>query len=664
MLMLTPGGRATSVGVGVATLLLAPVFIESARQTSNSSDQTVFRAGVDVVELDVSVLDRARKPVRGLSASDFTVSEDGRQRPIVAFSAVDLSGPNYRAGGDSWVAQVAPDVVTNVLPDEGRLVVIAFDWSIRFEDQAAARRIGRAAIEQLGSADLASVVFTSQFANGGEPQNFTSDRGRLLAAVDRPFAPALTTTSQASGQALLVDPSGRNSADCYCRVCVPDTISRIADTVKTVSRRRKVMLFVGTHFQAYEGGVLGGLGSQPGGAFPCAAPLRQARERMVRATGLANLTIHVLDPMGLTVGNQSGRQQHLALLADYTGGRMVTDTNAPEGHVPAVFDESRSYYLLGFTPADLKAGRGLRKIEVNVARPDVSVRTRAWYAAEDPRLPSRSTARPPLTVAIEGVLPSRGLALSIAAASFATPGNPQATVAIVTGVQHPGGTQDPDRVSTGRSAPGSEQVTMITTALDPKARPVVSRRQVLPLKSAPGSVGDPSFEILSRLVLRPGRYEIRVAVENAAGLSGSVYTYVDVTDFAKDSLSMSGIVLQATPARLSAPANLFGDMLPIVPTTQRELRATDGASAFVRVYQGGKNVPVPIQVSTRLLDESGLTLVYERSTLMADRFSTNRSADIHVTLPTSRLAPGQYLLTVAASRETQTARRDLRFTVR
>ena len=37
-----------------------------------------FRTGVDAVQLDVSVLDKDRRPVRGLTAADFTVLEDGK----------------------------------------------------------------------------------------------------------------------------------------------------------------------------------------------------------------------------------------------------------------------------------------------------------------------------------------------------------------------------------------------------------------------------------------------------------------------------------------------------------------------------------------------------------------------------------------------------------
>ncbi|MEO7191508.1 MAG: hypothetical protein ABI051_10680 [Vicinamibacterales bacterium] len=52
------------------------------------TQQPAFRAAVDLVDVDVSVLDRNRLPVPALRASDFTVLEDGRPRPIVASDPV------------------------------------------------------------------------------------------------------------------------------------------------------------------------------------------------------------------------------------------------------------------------------------------------------------------------------------------------------------------------------------------------------------------------------------------------------------------------------------------------------------------------------------------------------------------------------------------------
>jgi hypothetical protein len=51
-----------------------------------------FRTGIDLVQLDVSVLDKNRRPVKGLSAADFTVLDNGKPQPIAAFAPVAMIG--------------------------------------------------------------------------------------------------------------------------------------------------------------------------------------------------------------------------------------------------------------------------------------------------------------------------------------------------------------------------------------------------------------------------------------------------------------------------------------------------------------------------------------------------------------------------------------------
>src|ERR671913_1679168 len=70
----------------------------SAQQQVPPAQPPTFRAAVDAVQLDVSVLDKDRRPVRGLTAADFTVLENGKPRPIVAFSAVELAGSGPATG--------------------------------------------------------------------------------------------------------------------------------------------------------------------------------------------------------------------------------------------------------------------------------------------------------------------------------------------------------------------------------------------------------------------------------------------------------------------------------------------------------------------------------------------------------------------------------------
>ena len=143
---------------------------------------TTFRSGIDVVRLDVSVLDRNRMPIRGLTAGDFTVLEDGKPQPIVGFDAVDLPDQTHPRG--SWMREVGPDVVTNRLDAQRVIVIVLDDFGVPFDPSAVqfSKNIARATIDQLGPADLAAVVYTFTRNKG---QEFTTDRARLLAAVDR-----------------------------------------------------------------------------------------------------------------------------------------------------------------------------------------------------------------------------------------------------------------------------------------------------------------------------------------------------------------------------------------------------------------------------------------------------------------------------------------------
>lgn len=68
--------------------------------TAQRTPQPTFRSGVELVQFDVTVLDRNRKPVEGLNVADFTVRDNGEVRPIVAFTPVTFlpQRPSRRSG--------------------------------------------------------------------------------------------------------------------------------------------------------------------------------------------------------------------------------------------------------------------------------------------------------------------------------------------------------------------------------------------------------------------------------------------------------------------------------------------------------------------------------------------------------------------------------------
>jgi hypothetical protein len=75
----------------------------------------------------------------------------------------------------------------------------------------------------------------------------------------------------------------------------------------------------------------------------------------------------------------------LAVLPKRTGGRVVTSTNGPETFAADLLAESRTYYLLGFQPAEPKADGKPHRIEVKVARPDAQVIARKSYTIGESR---------------------------------------------------------------------------------------------------------------------------------------------------------------------------------------------------------------------------------------------------------------------------------------
>jgi hypothetical protein len=70
---------------------------QSQPPASPPAPQATFTTRVDVVQFDVTVLDKDHRPIRGLTASDFTVLENGAPQPIVAVVPIELPGPTLHS---------------------------------------------------------------------------------------------------------------------------------------------------------------------------------------------------------------------------------------------------------------------------------------------------------------------------------------------------------------------------------------------------------------------------------------------------------------------------------------------------------------------------------------------------------------------------------------
>ena len=125
--MRRPALRARAALV-ITIVAIASAFPGAQQKPPAQTPQTpVFRSTIDLVHLDVSVLDKDRRPVRGLTAEDFTVLEDGKPQSIVAFTAVDV--PENPPTPAAWSGRAPADVQSNegVQDPDGRLFVVLLD---------------------------------------------------------------------------------------------------------------------------------------------------------------------------------------------------------------------------------------------------------------------------------------------------------------------------------------------------------------------------------------------------------------------------------------------------------------------------------------------------------------------------------------------------------
>ena len=119
---------------------------------------------------------------------------------------------------------------------------------------------------------------------------------------------------------------------------------------------------------------------------------------------------------------------------------------------------------------------------------------------------------------------------------------------------------------------------------------------------------------------------------------------MDVPDFSKGPLAVSGVVISATPGSSWRPRDRLASLLPVVPTTQREFSADQAVTAFLRVYQPGRNPLAPVLVRARILDGQDAEVFTSSDRLDPARFGSARAADYTLSLPLVSLPGGEYLL--------------------
>ncbi|HVO09365.1 MAG TPA: VWA domain-containing protein [Vicinamibacteria bacterium] len=429
--------RHTAAAAVLAVVVLGP----AASTAQTPAEKQSFPAQTEVVTVDVVVTDRGGAPVLDLKQDDFAVSEDGVHQEVVAFDAVHRPAPTAPVAGTPARATPQPRATSNhdAAAREAASFVIVFD-ELHLDVAEAAR--GRRAVADflntgVADGDRVGVVGTAEGVRWTAA--VPDGREALLKAVGRfqgKLQGEMVRDAMSEYEAMRIDqerdplvtdqvmrrfiqtgqiqrdtklagdtsaagisdsdnyPGWRQdvqarAAQVYVRAAARleqslGVIERSLESLADTRGRKSLVLVSGGLMQDTRLGVF---------------------RQVVTAARRANTAIYFLDVRGLsavtaafqtdmgvptdTVDVSAGvglnesrdRSEGSEGLAVDTGGFVLKNRNDLSAGLARIGRESRSFYLLGYTPTNRTADGRFRKIEVKVARPGVTVRARRGYYA-------------------------------------------------------------------------------------------------------------------------------------------------------------------------------------------------------------------------------------------------------------------------------------------
>jgi VWFA-related protein len=355
------------------------------------SNTATFTAGTQLVIETVSVTDKNNRPIEGLTAQDFTVTEDGAPQAIRVFEYQKLSQTPaplanssepeqthiYEKLGRTQIAAEKPGAIRY---RDRRLLALYFDMtSMPSADQIRALEAAQQFIRtQITEVDLMAIL---RYAGGSVDvlQDFTADRNRLLSIIQTMIVgegqgfgeSADDASAPDTGAAFGQDDSEFNIFNTDRQLSALQTAAKM---LGQVSEKKSLIYFA-------SGLRLNGLNNQ--------AQLRATINSAIRA----GVSFWPIDARGLvaqaplgdaTKGSPGGlamysgaaaqantahfqqSQDTLYALAADTGGKALLDTNDLTRGIVQAQQAIASYYIIGYYSTNAALDGKFRRIRISV----------------------------------------------------------------------------------------------------------------------------------------------------------------------------------------------------------------------------------------------------------------------------------------------------------
>ncbi len=377
----------------LSLLWLLPAAAQQVGQNAppGAAGPATFTAGAQLVVETVVVTDKSGNPVQGLTAKDFTVTEDGAPQAIRFFEYQKLperseapappSAPEqihiYDTLGRTQISSESPG---SARYKDRRLLALYFDMTAtppadQLRALAAAQNFIRT---QMTAADLVAIL---RYAGGSVDvlQDFTGDRGRLLSIIQTLIVGEGRGFEESTADAASPDTAAAfGQDDAEFNIFNTDrqlsALQTAANMLGRLSEKKALVYFAsglrlnGLNNQAQlratvNAAIRAGVSLWPVDArgLVAHAPLGDANQGSPGGAGMYSGASALV---GATTFQQS--QDTLYALAADTGGKALLDTNDLTRGILQAARSISSYYIIGYYTSNAAQDGKFRRIRISL----------------------------------------------------------------------------------------------------------------------------------------------------------------------------------------------------------------------------------------------------------------------------------------------------------
>jgi VWFA-related protein len=520
-------------------------------EMTTRDEQVTFRSRVDLVMIPVVIRDGRGKPVPGLKKEDFQLFDKGKPQTITRFTVEKAGGQSIKFSEDADGVGKPSKEAESVIPQ--RFIAYLFDdVHAKFSDLAFARA---AALKHVAAALAPSdrgAIFTT---SGQGMVDFTDDKATLLAAINRLMPRPIGRSGVQECpdisyyMADLIfnknDPMALQAATADTMICMNLDASMASSAKQMAQGAAQNMLAIGDHESQVAYSVLKDvirrMAATPGQrivvlaspGFLTTESLRSEESDIMDRAIRNNITINGLDIRGLYTDGPDASQARtsilkqrydresaraegdtLAELAYGTGGTFFQNNNSMEEGFRVTGTAPETYYLLGFSPQNLKLDGTFHGLKVTLKAPGhLDIQARKGYYAPKRLTDAAETAKQEIEEALFSREELRELPVDLHTQFFkAANGSSTVTVMAHLDVKHFKYKKADDR--------NNNTVTVVSSLFDRNGSLVTAITKTLTLHLKDETLEkkiDTGLTIRTPFNVQPGTYLVRLVVRDSEG---------------------------------------------------------------------------------------------------------------------------------------------------